>query len=344
MDKNIRNQYSRFMLLNEVGIEGQKKLFNSRIGIFGFGGLGTWSALLCSQIGVGFLRIIDRDVVEISNLPRTPLFTLESVDLPKVEEGAKILRKINPQMTVESLTTNIDEETINELIEGLDVVIDGLDTFRTRYIINQACFTKKIPYVFAGGLSMQANLSTFTYKNDEPCLNCIFSEINDENLPTCETAGVHTSLLAITASLQVAECIRIITNKDTRLRSKIAYFDLINFELNLIPIEKNQHCKICGDIKSTTFRTKKKFRMVELCGSNSFMVVPKPRITFDIKMIRKNLKNSFKIIKRGELGITFAYNQDIIISIFKGGNILIRGVKTKLEVDKLIKSISTYLK
>ena len=134
-----KEKYSRFSRLRNIGIEGLDKISKAKIGIFGMGGLGSWSSLILAQLGVGYIRIVDRDVVELSNLPRTPIYNMESVDLPKVEEAKKFLSNLNNDIEIDAVATNIDEFTIDSLVQDLDLVIDGLDTFSTRYIINAAC-------------------------------------------------------------------------------------------------------------------------------------------------------------------------------------------------------------
>ena len=190
-----QEKYSRLKILPSIGSIGQEAIFKAKVGVFGLGGLGSWSSLLLAQMGVGFLRIIDRDVVEVSNLSRTPIYTLESVDLPKAEQAAIFLQKINPRAIIEEKTTNIDETTIESLVNGLDIVIDGLDNVSTRLIVNNECKKRGIPYIFAGAIGISANISTFVYKQNQPCLNCIFEMVSDDDLEKCDILGVHSALL-----------------------------------------------------------------------------------------------------------------------------------------------------
>lgn len=338
MIEELHIQFSRQIKLSQIGKDGQNQLFNARVGIFGIGGLGSWSSMLCAQIGIGYIRLVDRDVVELSNLPRTPIFDKDSIDLPKVEQGEKFLQKLNPLTKIDAHAVNIDNNNINDLIDQLDVVIDGLDSFKSRYIVNNACQKKRIPYIFAGGLAEQSNMSTFTYRNNSPCLACFFENIEDASLPTCETAGVHTSLLAITASFQVSEVIKVITNNKPRLEGKLAYFDLNNFSLDLLNIKKNPNCRVCG---SVTFLVKNetKDKIIELCGNKSFMIFPKPRKMIDVVNILDKVESKYDIRKKGKLGITFTFEREIMISVFKGGNILIRGITKDTVAKEIYKKI-----
>ena len=157
---NLRNEkYSRLAILPTIGPKGLDAIFKSRVGVLGLGGLGSWSSLMLAQMGVGFLRLVDRDVVEVSNLPRTPIYTLESVDLPKAERAAKFLKNLNPDIKIEESTTNISESSVESLVKDLDLVIDGLDNVSTRLLVNNACKKYNIPYIFAGAIGKCINVS-----------------------------------------------------------------------------------------------------------------------------------------------------------------------------------------
>jgi adenylyltransferase/sulfurtransferase len=329
-------KYSRQQILTAIGPTGQDAIFKAKVGIFGLGGLGSWSSLLLAQMGVGFLRLIDRDVVELSNLARTPIYTIESVDLPKVEQAGIFLKKINPELTTEELATNIDEFSIDSLVKDLDIVIDGLDNISTRLIINRVCKKNNIPYIFAGAIGVSANVSTFLYGSNQPCLNCIFDNVDDNDLEKCDILGVHPAILTMAASLQVSEAIKIITNNNPILISKIAYIYLDTLEIDHISIKKNTFCSVC--YPKTNQEITQKTKILELCGSKTFLIPNKSHNNVDLEKISINLlEQKFKIIKKGNLGLTFEFN-DIIVSIFKNGNLMLRG-ESNIEKNEKIYSI-----
>ena len=144
-DQNVL--YSRFTKVLKSGEEDLKKIQNGRIAIFGVGGLGSWSALQFAMLGIKYLRLVDRDIVEKSNLPRTPLYTAEDIDYPKVERAKKRLLEYNPSCTIEIYAGEITKDTIDMLLQGIDLVIDGLDSLKTRFIVNAACQKHIIPYI-----------------------------------------------------------------------------------------------------------------------------------------------------------------------------------------------------
>ena len=340
-------RYSRLKILPSIGAEGQKAILNARVGIFGLGGLGSWSSLLLAQMGVGFLRIIDRDVVEISNLARTPIYTMEGVDLPKAEQAAKFLRKINPTIIVEEISDNIDANTIEKLVSNLDIIIDGLDNVSTRLIINSECQKKKIPYIFAGAIGTSANISTFIYEQDFPCLNCLFQSINDDDLETCEILGVHTALLSMVASIQVSEAIKLITHKPPVLLSKLFYIQFENLEFDSIPLKKRNTCPVCFPSKNLSFEPKQK--IIELCGDRTFLLPKNYQQKINLPKLTQELKNkNIKIVKQGSLGVTFEYQSIdtsvLVISIFSNGNMLVRGESQKEKILQISKDIESKFK
>ena len=303
--KNFRTEkYSRLAILPTIGPKGLNAISNSKVGIFGLGGLGSWSSLMLAQMGVGLLRLVDRDVVEISNLPRTPIYNLDSVDLPKAERAAKFLKNLNPDIKIEETTANISESSVESLVKDLDIVIDGLDNVSTRLVVNKACKKFNIPYIFAGAIGTSANISTFLYKEEEPCLNCIFEMISDDDLEKCDVAGVHTALLSLVASIQVTEAIKIIVGEKPVFVSKLCYIYLNSLEIDHIPIKRNQSCPVCG--AKTVSKIQKTTKIVELCGDKTFLVPNKAELQVNLdKIVTKLETGGYTILKKGSLGITF---------------------------------------
>ena len=341
----MSEKYSRLTILPSIGKNGLNDLFKAKVGIFGLGGLGSWSSLLMAQMGVGYLRLVDRDVVEISNLPRTPIYNQDSVDLPKAEQAAIFLKKINPKAEIEEKTTNIDETTIESLIKDLDLIIDGLDNVSTRLVINKACKKYNIPFVFAGAIGISANISTFLYNDKEPCLNCIFEMISDEDLEKCDVLGVHTALLSLVASIQVNEAIKILTGQDPVFNSKLGYIYLQTMELDHIQLKQNKNCTVCFPKEES--KKENKTRIVELCGDKTFLVPNQSNLTLNLEKISATLEQkNFKLIKKSSLGMTIEFEhkeKKILISLFSNGNILIRGETESSEVTLIYQEIKMLL-
>ncbi|MHA2296039.1 MAG: ThiF family adenylyltransferase [Candidatus Hodarchaeales archaeon] len=340
--------YSRQLVLPFFGEKGQLNLQKAKIAICGVGGLGAHSALSLAKMGAGYLRLIDRDLVELSNLPRTPLYSSSDVDIPKVEAAKKMILKLTPDIEIDARATNIDIKTVDDLLNGIDFVVDGLDSFKPRYAINHKCMEKKITYFFAGALTYSANISTFTYRgDDQPCLACIFPGIEDVNLPTCEIAGIHPSILSISTGIQVAEITRVTSGRSPLLEGKMLFYDLSTLSQDIITFKKNPKCLTCSDKAETLSKIESEQPIVtELCGNNSYMIVPSKRegnIAIE-ETGREFRKASIPVLKQSLLGLTARIvDLDLTVSIFRGGNILVRGASSNDDALVAYSKISPLL-
>jgi len=237
--------YSRQTKLSNFSIKQQEHLKNARVAIIGLGGLGSNSAMLLTAMGVGQFRLIDRDVVELSNLPRSPLYHPSDLKKYKAEVAECRLKDLNPSVELEIHTKEFGRNNARSLLEDVDAVVDGLDRFVSRMLVNQYCKDLKIPFIFAGIVGTAANLSTFLY-DEGPCLSCIFGVVKDSELPTSETVGVHTPAVVIAASIQASEAVRILTGLPPVLDGKILYIDLETLSFDQINIGRRENCDVCA--------------------------------------------------------------------------------------------------
>jgi len=266
--------YSRQIVLPNFGTDGQETLKKSKILITGIGGLGTFSSLLLTEMGVGYLRIVDRDLIEKSNLHRTPLYHEADLDHAKVEIAAQRLQQLNPNLILDTHACHINQNNIAGLLEDIDIVIDGLDNFETRRIINQECVKKGIPFVFCGVSGQVGNIAIFNVTPEQPCLSCLYHDINDEDLESCDLTGIHPALLSIMTGFQVHEAINILLHSESKLESTLLFVDLQNLSFNEIPLQKNPECKVCSPKVDHLGRKKSSgFYSLDLCGPGSFMFV-----------------------------------------------------------------------
>ncbi|MHA2248084.1 MAG: HesA/MoeB/ThiF family protein [Candidatus Hodarchaeales archaeon] len=339
-DEKIR--YARQIVLADVGTAGQVKIRQARILVVGVGGLGTFSSLLLAEIGVGYLRIVDRDIVESTNLHRTPLYTTIDLDRAKVEVAADRLKQLNPLMTIDTHACHIGSANINDLLEGIDIVIDALDNFETRRIINRACIQKGIPFIFCGVSARSGNITVFDLKKKSPCFSCLYHGINDSELESCDVTGIHPALLAILTGIQVHEAVEILLKGESSLNGSLLFIDLQNLNFDKIPIQKNPTCSVCSgttsyDVKSSV----DEWVTLDICGENNFMIVPQMKTNFDISQTKSQLENEFTITKIGTHSLTFSWSNNILITIFRGGNVLMRGVVTPQRASEIWEEINT---
>ena len=239
------DRYSRQIMLEEIGYQGQLKLKQSKVCVVGVGGLGNPITARLAAMGVGKIRIVDRDVIELSNLHRQTMFNEDDVGQVKVETAAKKLRKLNPDIIIEELPVSINDYTAFDAVDGCDVVIDALDSVNARYSLNKACIEKKIPFVTGAAVGVTGQSFTIL-PNESACYHCLFPALDEDSMPTCSIEGVHPSILSIIAGIEVSEAVKIITGKEPSLRDKVLHVDLENLIFNFTKVSKVEECSVCG--------------------------------------------------------------------------------------------------
>lgn len=234
-------RYSRQMMIPSVGREGQERLRAAKVCIAGAGGLGSVSAYYLAAAGVGRIRIVDRDRVELSNLNRQILHFTGDLGEPKVLSALDKLERLNPYCRVEAVETDINEGNVFELIGGCQVVIDALDNIRTRRALNLASVRSRIPLVYGGVEAFSGMASTFV-SGETPCFECLFSHISEEE----RTRGVVGPLPAIIGSIQALEAMKILLGERPSLAGTLLYFSGTNMTFQNITVERNTLCPVCG--------------------------------------------------------------------------------------------------
>ena len=334
--------YSRQIVLDEIGLEGQRKLKKSRVCIVGLGGLGSTAATQLAAMGIGHLRLVDRDIVEESNLQRQHLYDFSQIGVPKVEAAIRKLEALNPYITFEPFPTSVGEHNAESLIAGVDVVVDGLDNMESRYALNRACVKKGIPYVFGSAVSTYGNASTII-PGETPCLECFYGKLEDEKLPACATIGVHPSILGVISSLEVAETIRILLGRKPNLGGSLLYCDVNRMRFEEIQLVRSESCPICGSRPTGKGKNLKRFLVKESCGRDNrrvFLVTPKEDLNLQIDKLVSLLKRDGAHIEvNAKLGISFAWKDDVRLSILRSGVMIAEGISSKQETIRVYKMI-----
>jgi adenylyltransferase/sulfurtransferase len=334
--------YSRQIVLAEMGYNAQLRLKDAKACLIGLGGLGSPTATQLAAIGVGHLRLVDRDVIELSNLQRQHIYSIDDVGYPKVEIAAKRLQSLNPYIEIEPIPLSVNQDNVEDIIKGMDVVIDGLDRMAPRYAVNRACIKLGIPYVFGAAITTIGNVSTIV-PGKTPCLECFYGNLVDDKLPKCAVVGVHPSLLSIIASVEVSEGIRILTGKQPRLANKLLYCDIGHVEFNEVHVSKVEKCPVCGSKPSGSPMPLKRQLVEEMCGragKKVFAIVPKKNLEINLTDLHAYLeKKGFNIKVKANLGITFDYNNEVTTSILKSGIMIVEGAKEKEDALNLFSDI-----
>lgn len=336
LTKEELERYSRQIVIEEIGLEGQEKIKNTSVCVVGVGGLGCVSALQLAAMGVGRLRLVDHDVVDITNLHRQLLYDTSLLGYPKVEAAKTRLNSLNPSVEIEPVSYTVNSHTAESVVKGVDIVVDGLDHLGPRYAINKACVKFGIPYVFGAAIGAYGNVSTIIPKKTA-CLECILGVISDEGIPTCETVGVLPSILGIIASIQVRETISLIVGADPSLANKFLFCNLNSMNFESFSVARASDCQTCG--RGVAQAAPEELRAVQLCGKNSFMVSPKRVISLDINKAAKAIGAKFNLKIKGYIGITFDCAENISVSLMKTGNMLIKGVSKEKDALRLYDEI-----
>ncbi len=242
MDKKER--YSRQIKLKEIGKYGQKKLLSSYVLIIGAGGLGNIISNMLTRAGVGKIKIVDRDFVEVHNLQRQSLFEENDIGKAKALVAAEKLRKINNDVKIDSLVENVNSGTIENVIKSVNLIIDATDNLETRFLINDACVKHKIPWIYGGAIGTQGMCMNII-PNKTPCFRCIFPQLPTEPQPTCEVIGILNTIPVIIGSIEVTEALKILTGNYKTINKNILFYDVWHQNFKIIKIHKNSNCKCC---------------------------------------------------------------------------------------------------
>lgn len=247
MNDNQLLRYSRHILLDEIGIEGQEKILASHVLIIGAGGLGSPAALYLASAGVGTITLVDNDNVDLTNLQRQILHTTERVGQSKVESGRQTLAQINPEIQVVALHERAKDGRLNDLVRAADVVLDCSDNFATRHAVNHACITNKVPLVSGAAIRFDGQISVFDPRaSDSPCYACLFPPEQNFEEANCGTMGVFAPLVGIIGSMQAAEALKLIVGVGDSLSGRLQLLDALSMEWTSISIARNATCSVCG--------------------------------------------------------------------------------------------------
>jgi sulfur-carrier protein adenylyltransferase/sulfurtransferase len=241
-----RDRYSRHVLVPEVGLEGQLKLLDAKVLCLGAGGLGSPVALYLAAAGVGTLGIVDDDVVDLSNLQRQVIHKTAGVGMPKVDSAEEAVKALNPDVNVVKYQTRLDASNIMEIIEGYDVIVDGVDNFPTRYLLNDASVRLQIPVVSAAILGFEGQLSVFA-PYEGPCYRCLFRQPPPAELaPSCGANGVLGVLPGTMGLLQATEVIKLITGSGDPLIGRLLMYDALAATTTELKVRRDPECPICS--------------------------------------------------------------------------------------------------
>lgn len=241
-------RYSRHILLDQIGIEGQQKINQAHALIIGAGGLGSPAAFYLASAGVGTITLVDHDEVDLTNLQRQILHSTHSVGLPKVSSGQRTLQDLNPEIQVIALQERVQGERLAELVRSASVVLDCCDNFATRHAVNRACAEAGVPLVSGAAISFDGQISVFDTRDPvSPCYACLFPPEQQFEEVLCSTMGVFAPLVGIIGTTQAAEALKLIMHVGQPLTGRLLLLDAQNMEWTQIRVARNPSCTVCGE-------------------------------------------------------------------------------------------------
>jgi molybdopterin/thiamine biosynthesis adenylyltransferase len=240
-------RYSRHLLLEEIDITGQEKLLAAHVLVIGAGGLGCAAAPYLAASGVGQITLVDHDQVELTNLQRQIMHSLQSIGKSKVESGKQFLQQVNPTIKVNTIHAKASETLLNTLLLTVDIVLDCTDNFSTRHLINAICVKHQTPLVSGSALRFDGQLSVFDPRNSaSPCYACIFPPDEKFEEVSCASMGIFAPLVGIIGTMQAAQALQILIGFGEPLIGRMLLWNARNTQVDEIGVARNPKCPVCG--------------------------------------------------------------------------------------------------
>ncbi len=330
----LEGRYSRQILLPRIGVEGQERLGQTSVLVLGCGALGSVMAEILVLAGLGLVRIVDRDVVEPSNLQRQALFDEEDARLcmPKAEAAQRRLRLYNSHVRIEGIVADMNPGNVARFLDGISLVLDGTDNVETRYVLNDACLRSGIPWVYGGSVGT-AGIAMTVMPGLGPCLRCIFPDPPAPgSLPTCDTVGVLGTAPHLVASLQATEAIKLALG-DHSGAGRLISFDVWTATFTAIDVKRQESCVACGRGRYEFLDRDALSWVTSLCGRNAVQISPPRDSSLDLSALAETLAEVGQVAFNGLVLTATLEGHDVVI--FPDGRLLVRGTTDKTLARQL---------
>jgi len=324
------------LALRDFSEEDMNTIMNTTVAMLGAGGLGSPALRLLTAVGFGRIRIVDRDIVELSNIQRQTVYNTEDIGKPKAEVAAENLELMNPEVQFDPICISIDDENAEDVLKGVDIIVDGLDSFVARRSVNRASLALKIPYVFAGAVEYYANLTTFI-PGKTGCLHCVMGDAQDNPENSCANIGVSPMLLSIAASIEVNETLKLALGREPDLANRLMTIDTSSLGFDFFDIGKAEDCDVCSKPQKLPDKGKRTLRVIQLC-SQSFSISPGKSMDLDLDKLAAQLSSDYSVDKKKRF-IVVRKDNEISMTIMPTGNAVVKGITNAEEASKLFKDI-----
>jgi molybdopterin/thiamine biosynthesis adenylyltransferase len=329
-------RYSRQMILPGWGQEGQERLAGRTAVVVGCGALGSHIAAHLARAGIGRLVLADRDFVEWHNLPRQALYDEEdaAAGVPKAVAAARRLRRINSQVQIEEHVMDVNADTVEGLIRGADVVLDGADNFEVRYLLNEACVKQGIPWVYGGVLGTYGLMAAIL-PGETPCLRCLLGPMPPPgSVPTCETAGVLGPMVAVIAALEVTEALKILLERRQDLLRSLLMVDIWTGDFERAQTQRPvAGCPVCGEGRYELLEAEGGSVATMLCGRNAVQIRLRPAPSVDLEALAERLAGVGGVEVNEYLLRLEAEGKEL--TVFPDGRAIVKGVDDETQARAL---------
>jgi len=315
------------MVLPEIGTRGQQAFSEADVVIIGLGALGCVSADLLVRAGVGRVRLVDRDVVEMVNLQRQTLYSESDVDRPKAEAAAERLRRVNSSIRIDAVPRDVHSGTVTDIVEGASLLVDGTDNFETRFLLNEAALDRGMPFIYGGAIATYGMVLAIR-SPDTACFRCFNPKaLPPGSLPTCETAGIFNPVSAQVGALQAAEALRLLLGENPS--GDLLVVDGWRPEIQRIHIARGTDCPACVGGVREYVGVRRTQVLASLCGSDTISLDPNHEDLIDLEGLRIRLEGLGQA--RRAAGVLVADVEGRRLTVFPDGRALIRGVRNESE-------------
>ena len=337
LSKKEQARYSRQIILPNIEKKGQERLAKATVTVIGLGALGSTISNNLARAGIGKLRLVDRDVVDLENLHRQSLYNEKMVGEPKAISACEYLHSINSDIEYIPLVKDVNFSTIESVVADSQIILDGTDNLETRFLINDLSIKKGVPWIYGGVVGTQGMSMNIIPKSKlkSPCFRCLVSEIPAAGtLPTCDTYGILNTIPIVIGSIQSTEAIKYILGSSD-LNKTLIFYDIWIQEFRTLEIMKNESCKCCAKLDYEYLNVKKRTLVTSICGRNSVQIVPIRSADLDLSKFKKKL-SKVGSVKSTKFMLKLKLDH-YELNIFSDGRALIKGTNE----DKLAKSLYT---
>jgi molybdopterin-synthase adenylyltransferase len=333
MNSEMVRYFSREASVREIGITGLARLRSAKLAVVGIGGVGSAAAYFLASLGIGKLKLIDQDIIEESNLHRLLGADLQDLHVPKAEAIARKLNARHPWTKTEAIVETLRSENISWTLDDTDLILDGTDNFRTRYLLNGFAFRNHIPYLFTSAIANQGHLSLFN-PPATPCLECLLPRLEPEATETCETNGVTPTIVGMVGTLAASEAAKNLLGLPSGIRGHLLTMDLAGPDFVYTMVTRRSSCDVCT---GSSDKATEPANVVMLCGDNVANILPQTDVAIDLQSLKTKVPSESLVASSDSV---FVYTKPPHqVSVFKTSRLIITNVPTEEAARQVAREV-----